>query len=66
MDAIENAEARRWNQRYEQNAKTKQYEEHLRNLESSYSRLASNLNNKQEDLIRNGNETRTRLLADAG
>ena len=43
LDAIENAEARRWNKRYEQNAKTKQFEEHLRTLESSYSRVASEL-----------------------
>jgi len=58
IDAIENSEAKRWNLRYEQNARTKQYEEHLRALESSYSRLASDMNNKQEDLLRYANETR--------
>ncbi len=58
LDALEKAEANRWNKRYQQSAKSKQYEEHIRNLESQYARLASELNRKQEELLRAGGETR--------
>jgi biopolymer transport protein ExbB len=58
LDVLEQSEAARWEQRYRQTAKAKQHEDRIRALEGAYTRLASEMSRKQDDLLRAGNETR--------
>ncbi len=51
-EALEKAEASRWDMRYRQAAQARQHEDRTRSLESRYNRLANDLGRRQEDLVR--------------
>ncbi|MBF0429954.1 MAG: MotA/TolQ/ExbB proton channel family protein [Fibrobacteria bacterium] len=59
QDALEKAEAERWDQRYKQTASARQHEDRSRSIENGYTRLASEMGRMQDELVREENDTRT-------
>ncbi len=59
-DALEKAEAARWDARYRQASQNREWEENVRRLEEKYGRLANGLARQEEELIRAQNVKRER------